>query len=445
MHNILIIGAGRSSSALIKYVLSQAKEHNWFVTVADADIEMAKAKVNNHPNGKVAWLDVMKPNDRKDLIQRTDVVVSLLPAHLHIEVAQDCIKLRKHLITASYVSKEMYRLGDEAREKALIFMNELGLDPGIDHMSAMQKIHEIKAKGGKLLSFSSYAGGLVAPENDDNPWHYKFSWNPRNVILAGQGTAQFLEDNKLKYIPYRRLFRQYKTVDINGMGEYEAYANRDSLWYKEIYGLDNIPNLLRGTLRHKGFCDAWNALIRIGLTDNSFPILGSDKLTFNDLMEAFLGNDNSQGTVKERIARMIDQPLNSEIMNKIEWLGLFSRKKIKLHDATPAQILESLLLDKWALQPEDKDMVIMQHEFIYELKKKKHLCTSTLVMKGENSNDTAMSKLVGLPLGIFTKLVMLGKINAHGVHIPVMSEVYNPVLKELEEYGVIFKEKEVML
>ncbi|MFN4256236.1 MAG: saccharopine dehydrogenase C-terminal domain-containing protein [Saprospiraceae bacterium] len=442
MQHLLIIGAGRSATALINYVLDQARQHNFFVTVADADIELARRKIGDRPNGRATWLDASKPNDRRDLIQRHDVVVSLLPPQMHLEVAQDCIALGKHMVTASYVSKQVFRLGDEVRQRALIFMNELGLDPGIDHMSAMQRIHQIKNSGGKITAFYSYTGGLVAPESDDNPWHYKFSWNPRNVVLAGQGTAQFLENERLKFIPYRRLFRQYRLVDIPGMGEWEVYANRDSLLYREAYGLNDIKTMFRGTIRHKGFCDAWNALVRIGLTDATFPIVDSDKLTYHDLMDAFLGISQHTGSVKDRIAKIIEVDPDGEVMQKLEWLGLFSKRRIKVANATPALILENLLLEKWALQPQDKDMVIMQHVFEYEQARRKKKLTSTLVMKGENSEETAMSRLVGLPLGIFVKLLMLGKVSTTGVSIPTMPEVYEPVMRELEDFGVKFVEQE---
>ncbi|MBN8681127.1 MAG: saccharopine dehydrogenase NADP-binding domain-containing protein [Chitinophagales bacterium] len=442
MKNLLIIGAGRSATALINYILEQAKQHNFFVTVADADVELARQKINGHSHGRAIWLDASKPVDRREIINRHDVVVSLLPPQMHLEVAQDCISLGKHMVTASYVSKQVFRLGDEARLRALVFMNELGLDPGIDHMSAMQRINAIRQKGGKINAFYSYTGGLVAPESDDNPWHYKFSWNPRNVVLAGQGTAQFLEDNKLKYIPYRRLFRQYRLVNIPGMGDYEVYANRDSLMYRDAYGLQDIKTLFRGTIRHKGFCDAWNALVRIGLTDATFPIVDSDQLTYHDLMEAFLGISQHTGSVKDRIAKIIEVEPESEVMQKLEWLGLFSKRRIKINNATPSLILENLLLEKWALKPEDKDMVIMQHVFEYEINRRKKKLTSTLVMKGVNSQETAMSRLVGLPLGIFVKLLLLGKINPTGVNIPIMPEVYEPVMAELEEYGVRFVETE---
>jgi saccharopine dehydrogenase-like NADP-dependent oxidoreductase len=445
MNNILIIGAGRSAAALIDYVLDVAKEHNWFVTVADTDPEAAAKKVNGHPNGRATWLDALKVNDRRDLIARADVVVSLLPAHLHLEVAQDCLKLKKHLITASYISKQLYALGDEARERALIFMGEMGLDPGIDHMSGKQKIDEIIARGGRLKSFRSYTGGLVAPESDDNPWHYKFTWNPRGVVMAGQGTAQYLEDGKLRYIPYSRLFAQYKLIDVPGMGEWEAYANRDSLLYRELYNLGPIPNLERGTIRHRGFCDAWNALVKIGLTDSTFPILDSEEITYHELMDAYVANAAQGSSVKEKVANLLGEAVDSELMDKLEWLGLFRKKKIRLKSATPALILENLLLEKWFLKPDEHDMVIMQHEIEFELNREDRRLTSTMVMKGGGDSHTAMSRLVGLPIGIFTKLVMLGKINSIGVNIPVMKEVYEPVLAELEHHGVVFVDKEEVI
>jgi len=441
MNNILIIGAGLSAGALIKYVLTEADRSGWFVIVADADPDRAELHTKGHQQARAAWLDVTKNNDRKELISRADVVVSLLPANLHLEVAHDCIKLKKHLITASYVSQEMYRLGDEARNRELIFMGEMGLDPGIDHMSAVQVIDRIKNKGGQLLAFQSYTGGLVAPESDTNPWHYKFTWNPRNVVLAGQGTAQYLENNKLQYIPYHRLFREYRHVDIPGVGPFEAYANRDSLLYKDVYGLENTPNILRGTLRYPGFCDAWSALIEIGLTDGDFPILDSGKISYHEFMDAYVGKYEG-GSVKERTAQLLGVSGDSAIMHKLEWLGLFRKKKIRLANATPALILEKLLLDKWALQPDDKDMILMHHIFDYELNGARRRTTSTMQLFGQHAQHTAMAKTVGLPMGIFVKLVMEGRIQSRGVQIPVMREVYEPVLQELQQYGIQFSESD---
>lgn len=443
MSNILIIGAGLSSGSLIDYILEKAQPCSWFVTVADADLEKAQQRVGNNPRGLAVWLDVQKSNDRKDLIAKADLVVSLLPAHLHLEVAHDCIKLKKHLITASYVSQELYRLGDEARDRELIFMGEMGLDPGIDHMSAMRSIDDIKARGGKLTAFRSYTGGLVAPESDNNPWHYKISWNPRNVVLAGQGTAQYLEGGKFRYIPYHRLFRTYSVVDIPGLGEFEVYPNRDSLLYRDVYGLAGIPNILRGTLRYRGFCDAWHALVRVGLTDADFPILDSAGLSYNEFLDAYVAHLPG-ASVKERLANLLELPVQSPVIQQLEWLGLFRKKKIRLANATPALILEELIRDKWAMAPQDKDMVVMHHEFEYELAGEPRIRTATMCLKGENRQDTAMAKTVGLPLGILVRLLMEGQIQARGVHIPVMPEVYHPVLDELSTYGIVFEERDAV-
>ncbi|MEL6392197.1 MAG: saccharopine dehydrogenase C-terminal domain-containing protein [Bacteroidota bacterium] len=443
MAQILIIGAGRSASALINYVLRKAGELGWNVTVADMDPALAEEKIAGHPLGQAAWLDVKKAEDRRTLIGRADIVVSLLPAHLHLEVAHDCIALKKHLITASYVSQELYRLGDEARDRELIFMGEMGLDPGIDHMSAMQRLDNIRDQGGKILAFRSFTGGLISPESDTNPWRYKFTWNPRNVVLAGQGTAQYLQDNKFKFIPYPRLFANPWKIEVNGLGTMEAYANRDSLLYKDQYGLQDIPTILRGTLRYPGFCKAWNALIQIGLTDADFPILDSEKLSYHEFMEAMA--PEGQGSVKDRIGKLLGENPGSAVMRKLEWLGLFRKKRIKLRDATPALILEELLLDKWKLGDNDQDMIVMQHQIDYELDGKKRREISNLVMKGEDRLDTAMARTVGLPMGIFVRLVHQGKITAKGVHIPTMREVYQPVLEELQEYGVVFEDETIEL
>ena len=443
MNNILIIGAGRSSSALIRYVLKQSEQFGWNVTVADTNPEAARRKINGHPNGRAAWLDVHKTNDRRDLIGRADVVVSLLPAHLHLEVGRDCIRLSKHLITASYVSKEMHQLGDEARRRDLIFMGEMGLDPGIDHMSAMKVIHDIKGRGGYLTAFRSYTGGLVREADlKGNPWKYKFTWNPRNVVLAGQGTAQYLEDGKYKYIPYNRLFSDIREIEVPGHGKFEVYANRDSLLYREVYGLKDIPNIVRGTIRYPGYCAGWDALVKIGLTDSGFPIVESENLTYHELMDAFTSHLSTGASVRDRVADLLGETPHSAVMKKLDWLGLFRRTRIQLENATPAQILENLLLDKWVLEPEDRDRIVMQHEFEYRENGQDKTLISTLVMEGEDSEYTAMAKLVGLPMGILVKQVMTGHIKQTGTQVPVEAHVYEPVLRELEEYGVIFKETE---
>ena len=439
MTYILIIGAGRSAGALISYCLEHSQAMNWRVTVADSDLALAKRKVAGNDNGIAAWLDVTKANDRRDLIARADMVVSLLPAHLHLEVAHDCIRLRKHLITASYVSKELYRLGDEARDRELVFMGEMGLDPGLDHMSAMKTLNELRDAGARIDAFRSYTGGLIARESDTNPWHYKITWNPRNVVLAGQGTAHFLEHGKLKCIPYHRLFRSTTPVEVPDFGALEMYPNRDSLLYREIYGLDDIPTLIRGTLRYPGFCAAWDALVRIGLTDANFPILHSKEMSYHELMDAYAPREPEGASVKERIAQLIGQSPNSPVMRRLDWLGLFRKTRIKISQATPALILQDLIEERLALEPGDRDLVVMQHEFTYTLGGEQRRRTSSLVLEGTDE-QTAMAKTVGLPMGIFLRLLTQDKIKSRGVTIPVIREVYEPVLAELEDYGIRFRE-----
>jgi len=441
MNQILIIGSGRSSSAMIRYVLNEAEKNNWFVMVADADLKAAKAQVKGYKNARPVWLDVTKNNDRKDLISRTNVVVSLLPAHLHLEVAHDCIKFQKPYITSSYVSREMYRLGDEARDRELIFTGEQGLDPGLEHIAAKKRIDAIKAKGGKLTAFRSYGGGLVQPEYlKDNPWKFKFTWNPRNLVLMGQGTAQHLENGKKKYIPYNRLFKSWKMVNIEGVGEFEAYPNRDSLLYKDLYDLKNVPNILRGTLRYPGFCDGWNALIQIGLTDGSYPILDSEKMSFHEWMEAYL-EEEPGSSVKERMANKLGISPFSKIMKQLEWLGLFSKRRIKFPRATPALLLETILLEKWQLKPGDKDLVLMQHEYDYTLNGEQKTLISTMQLSGSQKNDTALSKVVGLPIAIMLKKLMHGEIKEMGMDTPLKKEVYEDILEELEGFGIVFVDR----
>ncbi len=439
MNKVLIIGAGRSSGSLINYLLSKAKEYNWTISIADMDFKAVKRKINKHPNGRAFKLDVYDDERRQSLIEASDLVISMMPAFLHSKIARDCLRFNKHLITASYVSKEMSKLAKEAHKKGLIFMGEMGLDPGIDHMSAMKRIHEIQRTGGEILEFHSYTGGLIAPESLDNPWKYKFTWNPRNVVLAGQGTAQYIENGNYKYIPYSRLFESYKTVEIQDWGPMEMYANRDSLLYRSAYNLRDIPTLVRGTLRYPGFCDAWDALVQIGLTDDSYPITNSDELTYRQFIDAYT-EDGSGSEVEDRVAVLLGIKLNSAVMDKLRWMGLFEKKKIKVSKASPAEIVENLLLDKWRLKKKDKDLILMQHEFVYKIGRKKYKDISTMILIGKDSEDTAMSRVVGLPLGIFVKNILLGKVKHSAIPIPVRKKVYLPLLKELQEYGVVFKE-----
>ncbi len=442
MQKVLIIGAGRSATSLINYMLEEAKTRSWLITVADFNLELATTKIKGSDKGKAVQLDINDEAARQGLIEQNDVIISMLPAHMHTVVAKDSLQFGKHMITASYVSDEIKEMHSAFQDKGILFMGEMGLDPGIDHMSALQKIHEIKALGGKITSFRSYTGGIIAEESDDNPWHYKFTWNPRNVVLAGQSTAKYLTDNKFTYAPYRRLFKDAPLVDIKELGKFEMYPNRDSLDYQEVYGLQDTPNLLRGTLRRPGFCKAWNALISIGLTDDSYQIDDSKTLTYHDWVDAYVKNQQGSN-IQEKVANFLDLKKDHTIMLQLEWLDLFSTQVIDLEAATPAQILQKLLMQKWTLKPEDKDLIIMQHEFEYTLDGEQHQLFSTMYMEGDNATDTAMSKLVGLPIGIFTKLILLQKVSLTGVQIPVMKSVYEGVLSELENFGVKFKETQL--
>ncbi|AEH01123.1 saccharopine dehydrogenase family protein [Lacinutrix sp. 5H-3-7-4] len=444
MRNILVIGSGKSTSYLIKYLLEKSTTENLHITVGDLQIENASKLTNNHNNATAIQLDVFNEKSRVEAVKAADIVISMLPARFHIEVAKDCITYNKNMVTASYVSDEMQALDNEAKEKGLIFMNEIGVDPGIDHMSAMQVIDRIEDKGGKMLLFESFTGGLVAPESDTNLWNYKFTWNPRNVVVAGQGSAaKFLQEGTYKYIPYNRLFRRTEFLDVDGFGRFEAYANRDSLKYQNIYGLEEVKTLYRGTIRRVGFSRAWNVFVALGMTDDSYTIDDSKNMSYRDFVNSFLPYSPTDSVeLKFRHALKIDQ--DDIIWDKFVELDIFSATKmVELDRATPAQILQKILLDSWTLDPQDKDMIVMYHKFGYELNGKKHQIDSTMVALGEDQTYTAMSKTVGLPVAIAALAILNKKITTPGILRPISKEVYDPILKELEAFGVVFKEKDV--
>ena len=444
MKNILIIGAGKSSSALLKYLLDTSEQEALFITIADISIENANKLINKHRNAKAIILDVFDKHQREEQIQKADIVISMLPARFHLDVAKDCITFNKHMVTASYISSEMKALDAEVKKKGLVFMNEIGLDPGIDHMSAMQVIDKIKDAGGKMLLFESFCGGIVAPESDNNLWNYKFTWNPRNVVLAGQGgAAMFIQEGTYKYIPYTKLFRRTEFLKVNGSGNFEAYANRDSLKYRSVYGLNDIPTMYRGTIRKVGFSRAWDIFVQLGMTDDSYTIEASENMSYRDFVNLFLGYSPSDSVeLKLRSYLKIEQ--DDVMWAKLVELDLFNPiKKIGLTNATPAKMLQKILEDSWTLQNDDKDMIVMQHLFGYELNGKKHQIESSFIVLGENQTYTAMSKTVGLPVGIAALKILKGEIKTPGVQIPINKEVYEPILKELENYGIKFTEKEV--
>jgi saccharopine dehydrogenase-like NADP-dependent oxidoreductase len=440
MKKILVIGAGLSSSYLIKYLLANAKKENWEITIADQNIELAKQKIGKAKNAIALAFNITNETERKAAIKDTDLVVSLLPPTLHILAAKECIAYKKHLVTASYVSDEMKSLDEAAKKADVLFLNEIGLDPGIDHLSAMEMIHKIEDKKGEIISFKSFCGGLIAPEFDNNPWNYKFTWNPRNVVLAGQATAKYLENGLLKFIPPNRIFSQTETVNVANYGAFESYANRDSLGYIEPYGLQNAKTVLRGTLRKKGFSQSWNLLVKLGLTDDSYTLTNNKNLTYRSLVTSFISGANEKN-VEEKFCQFFDLSKNSKDFKRIKWLGLFENKSIELNNATPAQILQQLLQQKWSLENSDLDMIVMKHEIEYSINNKKYKANSTLIVKGEDKTYTAMSKTVGLPMAIATKLILQNKIKARGVVIPITQEFYQPILHELAKNGIQFIEE----
>ncbi|WP_027880875.1 MULTISPECIES: saccharopine dehydrogenase family protein [Mesoflavibacter] len=444
MRHILVIGSGKSTSYLFKYLLEQSETENLHITVGDLDIDNAKKMIGNHKNATAITLDVFDKNSREDAVKKADIVISMLPARFHIEVAKDCVTYGKNMVTASYISDEMQALDQQVKDKGLVFMNEIGVDPGIDHMSAMQVIDRIRDKGGKMILFESFCGGLVAPESDNNLWNYKFTWNPRNVVVAGQGgAAKFLQENTYKYIPYHRLFRRTEFLEIEGFGRFEAYANRDSLKYQSVYGLDNIRTLYRGTMRRVGFSRAWQAFVLLGMTDDSYTIDDSENMSYRDFVNSFLPYSPTDSVeLKFRHALKIDQ--DDMVWDKFVELDIFNpNKMVELKKGTPAQILQKILMDSWTLAQEDKDMLVMYHKFGYELDGKKHQIDSTMVCLGEDQTYTAMAKTVGLPVAIATLAILNKKITTPGVQLPINKEVYTPILEELENYGIIFKETEV--
>ena len=440
MKKILVIGAGRSAVTLIKYLLDNSSANNWQVKVADFSIELADQAVGNHNNGKAIFFNVTDKKQRESEIENADIVISMLPASLHITVAKDCVRLGKNLVTASYVSSEIAELDEAAKQAGILLLNEIGLDPGIDHMSAMQVIDEIKENGGELTSFKSFCGGLVHPDYDNNPWNYKFTWNPRNVVLAGQGTAQYIENGDYKYIPYTSLFERTEHMEVLDAGEFEGYANRDSLSYRKSYGLDDIPTLFRGTLRRKGYSEAWNVFVQLGMTDDTYKLENSASITNREFINMFLPFNDAL-TVEEKLCKQFSLTTDSVIFQKIAWLSTFSENKVGIENASPAQILQKICEEKWTLGSEDKDMIVMQHQFEYVQNGEQKKLNSSLLVFGDDPRYTSMAKTVGLPVAIATKLILSGAIKSIGVKIPTTKDIYVPVLKELEENGINFVEE----
>ena len=435
MQKILILGAGRSSPSAINY-LANNTANQFSITVADLKQELAQKQIQGLPNCRAIGLDISKQDLLKKEIEAHDLIISMLPASFNYGLIKAAIAQKKHVLTPSYQSKEVLALHQSAKENGVLVLNEMGLDPGIDHMSAMQIFDDLGDKGAMIKSFKSYTGGLVAPESDDNPWGYKFSWNPRNVIIAGQGgAAKYLENGQEKYIPYHKLFSRLEQINVQGYGEFEGYANRDSLAYQKIYGLDNIETLLRGTLRKKGYSQAWDALVQLGMTDDGYQMKAS---SYADFTASFLPNSKSAGLAE--LASYLGVEASGDTIKKLSWLGLFDGTKKQLN-ASPAKILQDLLEEKWALKPDDKDMIVMSHEIIYELDNTTKRLEANLVLLGKDSVHTAMAMTVGYPIAIAAQLLLNGKLKLSGVRLPVTKDIYQPVLKELKKLGIGFSEK----
>jgi saccharopine dehydrogenase-like NADP-dependent oxidoreductase len=440
MRTILVAGAGKSSIYLIQYLLSHAPRNKWKVIVADGSAEAISEKINDSPYAEKAVVDITNRSEREPLVQQADIVVSLMPPHLHIELAKDCLKFKKNLITSSYISPEMKEMDAAVKEAGLMFMCEMGLDPGIDHMTANQIIHSVQRVAAVITSFKSYCGGLIAPESDDNPWHYKFSWNPRNIVTAGKGGARYLLNGKEVDVPYEKIFDNNKKIKVEGLGSLAYYPNRDSMRYLDLYDVPEIKTFLRATLRHPSFCKGWQAVINLGLTDEQ------DKVDTKGFSYAkWLKGKTAYGngvTLQEHIVQKLNLDQSDKLVQMLDALGLFSEQEIKdLKASSSADVLLAALLSKWEMQPADKDMVVMQHEVEYLHKGKKIELTSTMVLKGENREHSAMAKTVGLPMGMLARMVLNNKVvPPKGVVIPNMPAVYKPILTELQHHGISFTE-----
>lgn len=440
MQNILVAGAGKSSTYLIEYLLTNASKNKWNVIVADGDSAAIARKLNRHPNGEAAVFDINNKAQREALVKRADIVLSLMPPHLHILLAQDCLKHKKNLITSSYISDEMKAMDAAVREAGLMFMCEMGLDPGIDHMTASKIINSIHKVAGRITSFKSYCGGLIAPESDDNPWHYKFSWNPKNIITAGMGGAKYLHNGKQVEVPYEKMFEQNKKIKISGLNALAFYPNRDSLKYLDLYDVASIKTFVRATLRYPSFCRGWDAVVKLGLTDqtDTFDTKGATNVSW---VRSKTGCAAKQD-IRDHIATKLDLPKDDKVIALLESIDLFEEKTLPAGTMCSGDILLSLLQEKWRMADDDKDMVVMHHEIEYEHKGRMINLASSMVLKGEGGEHSAMARTVGMPMAILASLVLTKKLKPPvGVLLPVMQSVYRPVLRELEYNGITFTDE----
>lgn len=436
MQNVLVLGAGMVANPLVQYLL----EKGFAVKVASQVVsEKVQAMVKAYPNtASVVSFDVRDDALLDKLVSECDLAVSLLPYIYHVNVAKCCIKYKKNMVTTSYVSPAMRALDDDAKNAGIILLNEIGLDPGIDHMSAIKMIHHVGKQGGKVVSFRSYCGGLPAMQSNNRPLGYKFSWSPRGVVLAGRNNGQYLKDGDVVFIPGRDLFKYYDFLDIEGVGVFEGYTNRDALPYKEIYGLKDAQTVFRGTLRNVGWCYTMKKVAELGLLDDS-PREDLKGLTYQEMMLRLIGLDESFDLVQD-VADFLNIEVHSTVIKNLEWLGLFSDEPLP-NENNVMDMYAALLLKKLSMDADDLDLVVMYHEFIAEYGEKKEKLTSSLVCTGIPGGDSAMAQTVALPAAIGAKMILDGKIQLKGVHIPVKPEIYEPILAELETKGVTFIER----
>jgi saccharopine dehydrogenase-like NADP-dependent oxidoreductase len=438
---IAVLGAGRSAGPLIEYLATHPDSSAWTVSVYDQDAETLARKTASFPNITVASGDLRSDELLDQIVSAHDVVVSMLPAFMHMPVALRCVRMAKHLVTASYISPEMQALDAEVKAKGLVFVNECGVDPGIDHMSTMELLNRLRGEGAEVTSYESFCGGILAPESPSNPWSYKFTWNPRNVVLAGAGGAvHFVQEGNFKHIPYHQVFRRTEFLDIPGYGRFEGYANRDSLKYQSAYGLDGVGTMYRGTLRRPGFCRAWDVFVQLGATDDSYPLERVDQMTHREFLNTFLAYHPTD-SVELKLMHYLSISQDSDLMEKLSWLGLFSSEPVGLSEGTPAQVLQHILMKKWTMTNDDVDMLAMIHRIEYALDGQRHELQSSLIAKGKSSEVTAMSYTVGWPVAMATRLAALDLIPERGVLMPTIPSLYQPILAELGSRGIRFDER----
>ena len=436
MKKILILGAGLVARPLVRYLLGQP---DFEVEVASRTVSKAIKLINGHPKGEAKELNLKDEEGLKERISKADLVISMVPYSFHPKVAKYCIDYQKHMVTTSYVSEVMKNLDEEAKRAGIIILNEVGLDPGIDHMEAMRIIHEVEENGGEILSFTSYCGGLPAPEANTNPFGYKFSWSPIGVLLAGKNSAQFLKDGQQVFIPPENLFENYSIIHIEELGEFEGYPNRNSLPYIELYGIESTNTMLRGTLRNKGWCATMKKMVDLGLLDEREEDWTG--LTYKDFLRNLM-NEPSDMDLKKALSSHLNIDEDSDIFSRFEWLGLLSDDPLPVTKGSALDILGAKMLEKLQYEEGERDMIILQHIFIVAYKDgKKEKITSTLIDFGIPNGDTSMARTVGLPAAISTRLILEEKIKRTGVVIPITPEIYTPILNELKEVEIAFKEK----